>query len=162
MRQPSPLAKFFWVISLLASVAGGAIGTFGFIAANGAPQEAAAAAFGCLIAIAPYVLARSVTALSSSDAPAAPREPVSAKAIVGVIVVLAGLAATVYLTNNWQQVVPASGYADFQASRDAWHRRCDPYIGRSVAAADRELAESCQREREQLQTEAKVNGWPPP
>jgi hypothetical protein len=57
-------ARFFWSVSLLTSLLGGLFGFVGMLAANGAPQEAAAAAIGCLIVIAPYVLARAVDELT--------------------------------------------------------------------------------------------------
>jgi hypothetical protein len=57
------VAKFFWVISLIAALLGAGVGFLGFAAANGAPQEAAAAAAGCLVVIAPYVFARAIDEL---------------------------------------------------------------------------------------------------
>ena len=56
----SGVAKVFYVISMLAALVGGAIGILGSLMANGAPQEAAAAAIGCLIVIGPYVFARGI------------------------------------------------------------------------------------------------------
>jgi hypothetical protein len=64
-HQPKPGGtKFFWVMSLLASLLGSAIGIGGSFAMNGAPQQAAIAAIGCLIVIAPYVFARAIDELS--------------------------------------------------------------------------------------------------
>ena len=57
-------SRFFWSVSLITSLLGGIFGVIGILAANGAPQEAAAAAMGCLMAIAPYVLARAVDELT--------------------------------------------------------------------------------------------------
>lgn len=57
------LARAAYMFSLLGSLGGGAVGVLGFLAANGAPQEAAAAAFGVLCAVAPYVVARSLDEL---------------------------------------------------------------------------------------------------
>jgi hypothetical protein len=57
------IAKFFWVISLLGALLGAGVGVLGFAAASGAPQEAAAAAAGCLMVIAPYVFARAIDEL---------------------------------------------------------------------------------------------------
>jgi hypothetical protein len=62
--RPTGVAKMFWVISLLSACLGGGVGILGSIAANGAPQEAAAAAIGCLIVIAPYTFARAVDELT--------------------------------------------------------------------------------------------------
>jgi hypothetical protein len=63
-RGAKPVARVFWVLSLIASLVGGFIGVAGVAAANGAPQEAAAAAMGCLIVIAPYAFARGIDALT--------------------------------------------------------------------------------------------------
>ena len=59
-RRP---ALIFWTISLICTFIGGAMGLLGVLGANGAPQEAAAAAVGCLIVIAPYAFARAVDEL---------------------------------------------------------------------------------------------------
>src|SRR5687767_10950568 len=55
-----PAAKIFWGISLVASALGGLIGLGGVASASGAPQEAAAAAIGCLVVLAPYTFARGI------------------------------------------------------------------------------------------------------
>jgi hypothetical protein len=57
------VAKIFWVVSILCTMVGVVIGIGGVAAASGAPQEAAAAAIGCLIVVAPYVFARGVDEL---------------------------------------------------------------------------------------------------
>ena len=64
VARPSGIARFFWFVSLLMAAFGGYVGIMGVITASGAPQEAAAAAIGCLIAIPPYVGARAVDALT--------------------------------------------------------------------------------------------------
>ena len=48
------------VITIGSTLMGAAIAVFGMLAANGAPQEAAAAAIGCFFAVAPYCVARAV------------------------------------------------------------------------------------------------------
>jgi RNA polymerase subunit RPABC4/transcription elongation factor Spt4 len=58
--RASGVGKVFYVISMLAALVGSVVGIGGVAAAQGAPQEAAAAAIGCLIVIAPYVFARGV------------------------------------------------------------------------------------------------------
>jgi hypothetical protein len=63
-RAKTGAARFFWCVSMLASLAGGAFGFLGFVFANGAPQEAAAAAVGCLLTIGPYCMARAVDELT--------------------------------------------------------------------------------------------------
>ncbi len=63
-RRSRPFVRFVWVLAMLAGIGGGLLGLGGFMFANGAPQEAAAAAFGCLVAIAPYVVARSIDEMS--------------------------------------------------------------------------------------------------
>jgi hypothetical protein len=60
----SPWVRLAWVVSLFGG-AGGAV--FGYLAISFAPspsQQAAGAAFACLIALAPYVVARSVQELA--------------------------------------------------------------------------------------------------
>lgn len=65
VSQRTPLiAKIVWSISLLCSLAGGVMGLMDFSRATSAPQQAAAAAFGCLISIAPYTFAKAVDAIS--------------------------------------------------------------------------------------------------
>jgi uncharacterized membrane protein YvbJ len=60
---PRTVAKVFWVITLLAVPLAVFVGYVGVVQANGAPQEAAAAAIACAICIAPYVFARAVDEL---------------------------------------------------------------------------------------------------
>jgi len=55
--------RFFWVVSLLASIAGAFVGYLTVATASGAPQEAAGAALACLIVIAPYAFARGIEGL---------------------------------------------------------------------------------------------------
>jgi hypothetical protein len=62
--RASAIAILFHVISMLCAVVGGSIGLIGVVFSKGAPQEAAAAAIGCLIVIAPYVFARGVDAVT--------------------------------------------------------------------------------------------------
>jgi hypothetical protein len=64
MSEPSRIAQVMWVFTLLTSLGGGAVGAAGVLFANGAPQQAAAAAVGCLIVIAPYAFARAVAELT--------------------------------------------------------------------------------------------------
>lgn len=59
-----PLAKIFWVVAMLGALLGGFIGIGGALLASGAPQEAAAAGIGCLVAMVPYVFARSIDELT--------------------------------------------------------------------------------------------------
>ncbi len=60
----SAIAILFHAFSMLCAVVGAAVGLLGAVLATGAPQEAAAAAIGCLIVIAPYVFARGVDAMT--------------------------------------------------------------------------------------------------
>lgn len=50
--------KFLWALTAIGAVFGGLIAFFGVLGANGAPQEAAAAAMGMACAVIPYCLAR--------------------------------------------------------------------------------------------------------
>jgi hypothetical protein len=62
--RASGVAKFFWVVALIGAIIGGLIGIGGVAMAQGAPQEAAAAAIGCLTVIVPYVFARAIDELT--------------------------------------------------------------------------------------------------
>jgi hypothetical protein len=64
LGKKSGVAGFFWIVAQLSAVLGGLVGIGGSFLANGAPQEAAAAAMGCIIVIAPYVFARAVSELT--------------------------------------------------------------------------------------------------
>ena len=55
------MKKFLWKLSALGSVLGGLVALIGVTAANGAPQEAAAAAMGIAFAVIPYCLARAAS-----------------------------------------------------------------------------------------------------
>jgi hypothetical protein len=61
-----PIVLACWAIAALAAIAGGIEGWLDFQRAESAPQQAVAAAFGCFIAIVPYVFARAVSELGSS------------------------------------------------------------------------------------------------
>jgi hypothetical protein len=63
-RTPSRFVYIVWLFPMLSAIVGGLIGGAGVIFAKSAPQEASAAAIGCLIVIAPYTFARAVTELS--------------------------------------------------------------------------------------------------
>jgi hypothetical protein len=52
-----------------------------------------------------------------------------------------------------------SEYLEFDRQREAWHRRCDAYVGRPVSSEDRAAAESCKRELEELTAYARNKGW---
>ena len=58
------LAKLVWVGALIGAIIGASIGVGGVAVANGAPQEASAAAIGCLVVIASYAFARAVDELT--------------------------------------------------------------------------------------------------
>jgi hypothetical protein len=60
MASSRRIAKIFWLLSLLAALAGGVGGVLLFAEASSAPQEASAAGIGLLVVIAPYVFARAV------------------------------------------------------------------------------------------------------
>ena len=55
-----------WVITIVGSAIGAFVSITGVLAANGAPQEAAAAAIGVACAVIPYCLARAVSELNDS------------------------------------------------------------------------------------------------
>ena len=55
------MKKFLWVLTMIGSVLGGLVVLCGVIGANGAPQDAAAAAVGIAMAAIPYCLARAAS-----------------------------------------------------------------------------------------------------
>ena len=55
------MKKILWVITAVGAVLGALTVVGGVMAANGAPQEAAAAAVGVAFAVIPYCLAKSVS-----------------------------------------------------------------------------------------------------
>ncbi len=57
------LAKFFYAMSVLSALLGGAFGSLEYLLATSAPQQGAAAAMACASAIVPYVIARSLDGL---------------------------------------------------------------------------------------------------
>ncbi len=59
--------QIFYTLSALAGLTGGFLGVEAYVSAESAPQQAAGAAIGCLIAIAPYVFARSVEGILRPD-----------------------------------------------------------------------------------------------
>ncbi len=55
------MKKFFWIVTIISSSLGGLFAFGGVAFANGAPQEAAAAAIGVACAVIPYCIARAVS-----------------------------------------------------------------------------------------------------
>jgi NAD(P)H-hydrate repair Nnr-like enzyme with NAD(P)H-hydrate dehydratase domain len=58
-----------WVLTILGSLFGAVVLVAGVLNANGAPQEAAAAAIGVGCAVIPYCLARAVSEFNNSSLP---------------------------------------------------------------------------------------------
>lgn len=59
--------RFFWFVTLLASIASGLVLAGGWIFAKGAPQEAAVAALAlCIVAI-PYVFTRAIEGFATTS-----------------------------------------------------------------------------------------------
>lgn len=58
------MTKILWVLTAIGSILGGLVTLIGVTEANGAPQEAAAAAIGIALAVIPYCLARAVSEAS--------------------------------------------------------------------------------------------------
>lgn len=50
-------------------------------------------------------------------------------------------------------------YDAFAAQRDAWHRKCDVYVGTTRADVNAPAALACQRELDALMAYAKRQGW---
>jgi ammonia channel protein AmtB len=61
------MAKLMWMVTVIMSLVGAVIGFTGISAANGAPQEAAAAAMGLACAVIPYCAARALSELRSKS-----------------------------------------------------------------------------------------------
>lgn len=59
------MKKIFWIITIVCSILGALVAFIGISEANGAPQEASAAAMGLAFAVIPYCLARAVSEMSS-------------------------------------------------------------------------------------------------
>jgi ammonia channel protein AmtB len=57
------MRTLLWLLTILGSLFGALVGLVGVLGANGAPQEAAAAAIGVACAVIPYCLARAVSEL---------------------------------------------------------------------------------------------------
>jgi hypothetical protein len=52
-------------LTILGSIAGALVVTFGFLFANGAPQEAAAAGLGLSMAVIPYCMAKAYSEMNN-------------------------------------------------------------------------------------------------
>jgi hypothetical protein len=63
--KKSPVVAFFWLLCLFASIVAGLFTLWAMHKATSAPQEAAAAAMGCVMVIIPYVFTRAVEGLAS-------------------------------------------------------------------------------------------------
>lgn len=61
------MLKFFWGVTMLMSVVGAFVAYTGIAGANGAPQEAAAAAMGLAIAVIPYCFSRAISEMNSKS-----------------------------------------------------------------------------------------------
>ncbi len=61
------MKTFLWTVTIVGSIFGGLTAMFGVLGANGAPQEAAAAAVGVSLAVIPYCLSRAVSEIGKSD-----------------------------------------------------------------------------------------------
>lgn len=61
------MKKALWIITIIGSILGALTAFAGVAGANGAPQEAAAAAMGLAFAVIPYCLARAASEISNSS-----------------------------------------------------------------------------------------------
>ena len=55
------MKSFVWYMTAFFAIVGALTAVFGILGANGAPQEAAAAAIGMCCAVIPYIFARAIT-----------------------------------------------------------------------------------------------------
>jgi hypothetical protein len=60
------MKTILWVLTIIGCIVGGFIAVAGILGANGAPQEAAAAAVGVACAVIPYCLARAASEMGQS------------------------------------------------------------------------------------------------
>ncbi len=60
-KKERTMKKFLWILVIVGSIFGGLMAFIGVAAAQGAPQEAAAAAMGVAFTVIPYCLARAVS-----------------------------------------------------------------------------------------------------
>ena len=67
------MTKLLWLLTALGSIIGAFVVLVGVAGANGAPQEAAAAAIGISFAVIPYCLARASAELGAKPAERSPR-----------------------------------------------------------------------------------------
>ena len=65
---------FLWVLVIIGSLFGGCTLIDGFLSAKSAPQQAAAAAAACGLAIIPYCIARAASAISNISKSAETKE----------------------------------------------------------------------------------------
>ncbi len=50
-------------------------------------------------------------------------------------------------------------FGAFDAQREAWHRRCDAYIGQPAIGSNRAMITDCKRELDELLAYGKRKGW---
>ena len=91
---------------------------------------------------------------SATASAAVPSTPKSSRRWVVLVLVIGGGALLLYLVQ-----ASRADYLDFDRQREAWHRRCDMYVGRTVGAAELADAAACKTELAQLTAYAKSKGW---
>jgi hypothetical protein len=72
------------------------------------------------------------------------------KVLIGILVVLCVCVGLAYFSDDHQR------FLAFAQQRDAWHRRCDVYIGKFAASAE---GRDCQRELDAMMAYAQRQGW---
>ena len=71
------------------------------------------------------------------------------------LLILIGVAVVLYVVVQWSR----ADYLAFDAQREAWHRRCDAYVGRAVSGDDATRAKACETELAELTAYATRKGW---
>lgn len=74
------------------------------------------------------------------------------RAIIVTVVIFIASIALVYVARDHEQ------FAAFEVQRDAWHRRCDAYVGKPAVTPE---ARQCDAESSVLNAYAKSRGWTP-
>jgi hypothetical protein len=73
------------------------------------------------------------------------------KALIGIVVVILVGLAMLYFSDDHQR------FLAFKEQRDAWHRKCDLYVGTTAVASPEAIA--CKRELDEMTAYAKRQGW---
>lgn len=71
------------------------------------------------------------------------------------LLIVVGALALLFLAIEYSR----SDFRAFQARREAWHLKCDAYMGQHATRSDPEIRDDCQRELDELVAYAERKGW---